>query len=108
LWLHIVRMDDDDTVHIRLTHTWIAGFPFLRHLSPEHLAVLVLLHRQGPLSAIELASELACALPVMRRQLTFLLGTTLVQEDQRDRGLIRVTSTWAPYVGEALREVKAL
>ena len=72
------------------------------------MALLVLLSRHGPLSEREVANELRCSPPFVRRQLTFLLSAGLLFEDGESDGLVRVKSGWAPFLQEALHEVKAL
>ncbi len=108
LWLHMAHLDDEGVVRLRLSRALVVGLPFVRHLTAEQVALLVLLSRHGPLSEREVAGELRCALPLVRRQLTFLLSAGLLYEDTESDGLVRVKSGWAPFLQDALHEVKAL
>jgi hypothetical protein len=108
LWLHMAHLDDEGVVRLKLSRALVVGLPFVRHLTAEQVALLVLLSRHGPLSEREVASELCCSHPLVRRQMTFLLSAGLLLEDKNNDGLVRVKSGWAPFLKEALQEVKAL
>lgn len=108
MWLHMAHLDENGVVRLRLSRALVVGLPFVRDLTAEQVALLVLLARHGPLSERELNGELCCGLPIVRRQLAFLRGASLLQGEEGQDSLIRVRRAWAPFLHEALHEVKAL
>lgn len=108
VWLHMAQVSGDSKVTLRLSRAFVLGLPFLRHLAPEQIALLVSLTRNGPLSEHEAAMNLGCDEPEIRRHAGFLLTAGLIHRRSGHHRLFEIPSPLAPLVETGLREVKAL
>jgi Kef-type K+ transport system membrane component KefB len=108
VWLHMAQASGDDKITIRLSRAFVLGLPFLHHLTPEQLALLVSLTRCGPLSEQEAATELGADEAEVRRHASFLLTSGLIHRGGGHHRLLEIPVVLAPLVETGLREVKAL
>ncbi|MCU0662699.1 MAG: cation:proton antiporter [Myxococcota bacterium] len=105
LYLSSLNLDQEGSIHPHIHLTLRIALPFLRAIPAEVVGALVHLCRFGPMSNDELSTLLRSAPSLMRRHLSFLQASGLIEPLPTYPRLLRVPETVRPFVLQGLKEL---